>query len=195
MSHVFLCFSIYLSFISCGTHLPVFWSFPISRSRLDIVCWLTPHCRRVILVFVNHLRPTMLAISHHLLIFYSHTFPIYRSCASDTTKWRSVKSLRHKLLRCTICCLKSLFLICTPGIYSRDVCIWWLRKRKYLKIQPKFKLSNPQPPKTESQKNKFNFLTVEEKRALSISPSTKGVVSFRSCWKSRSGELIFLYEW
>ena len=25
----------------------------------------------------------------------------------DTTKWRSVKSLQHQLLWCTICCLKS----------------------------------------------------------------------------------------
>ena len=33
-----------------------------------------------------------------------------------TTKWRSVKSLQHKLLRCAICCLKSSFRTCTPGI-------------------------------------------------------------------------------
>ena len=32
-----------------------------------------------------------------------------------TKRWRSVKSLRHKLLWCTICCLKSAFHTCTPG--------------------------------------------------------------------------------
>ena len=40
----FLHFSLRPSFNSCGTHLSVFWIFPISRSRLEIACWLTPNC-------------------------------------------------------------------------------------------------------------------------------------------------------
>ena len=47
-------------------------------------------------------------------------FSIYHSCASDTCRWhkkrRSVKSLRRKLPWCTICCLKSAFHTCTPGM-------------------------------------------------------------------------------
>ena len=34
----------------------------------------------------------------------------------DTTKWRSIKSLQRKLHGCAICCLKSAFHTCTPGI-------------------------------------------------------------------------------
>ena len=37
-------FSISLSFNTCGTHLLVFWIFPIFRSRLETVCWLTSNC-------------------------------------------------------------------------------------------------------------------------------------------------------
>ena len=37
----------------------------------------------------------------------------------DTTKWRSVESLYHKLLWCAICCLKSTFYTSTLGIYMR----------------------------------------------------------------------------
>jgi len=33
-----------LSFNSCGTHLPTFWIFPISRRRLEIAWWLTLNC-------------------------------------------------------------------------------------------------------------------------------------------------------
>ena len=33
----------------------------------------------------------------------------------EATKWRSVKSLWHKLLWCTISCLKFAFHTCTPG--------------------------------------------------------------------------------
>ena len=36
----------------------------------------------------------------------------------DTTKWRSVKSLWHRLLWCTIC-LKSAFRTCTPGTWRK----------------------------------------------------------------------------
>ena len=36
--------------------------------------------------------------------------------ADDTTKRRSVKSSEHKLLWRAICCLKSAFRTCTPGI-------------------------------------------------------------------------------
>ena len=43
-SHVFLRFSICLSFNSCDTHLSVFWIFPISHSRLETACWLTSNC-------------------------------------------------------------------------------------------------------------------------------------------------------
>ena len=35
----------------------------------------------------------------------------------DTTQSRCVKSLQHKLLWCTICCLESAFNTCTPGIW------------------------------------------------------------------------------
>ena len=44
ISHVFLRLSICLSFNSCGTHLPTFWIFPISRRRLETACWLTLNC-------------------------------------------------------------------------------------------------------------------------------------------------------
>ena len=40
----FLCSPICLSFDSCGTHISVFWIFPISCGRLEIACWLTPYC-------------------------------------------------------------------------------------------------------------------------------------------------------
>ena len=42
--HIFLHFSVCLSFNSCGTHLPVFRIFPISLSRPETVCWLKPNC-------------------------------------------------------------------------------------------------------------------------------------------------------
>ena len=38
------CLSICLSFNSCGTHLPTFRIFPISRRRLKTACWLTLNC-------------------------------------------------------------------------------------------------------------------------------------------------------
>ena len=64
-----------------------------------------------------------------------HTFPNYHSCATlvdDTIKWRSVKSSWHKLLSCAICCLKSAFHTCAPGIIVFDlefiICIYFLHK-------------------------------------------------------------------
>ena len=44
ISHMFLRLSICLSFNSCGTHLPTFWIFLISRRRLETACWLTLNC-------------------------------------------------------------------------------------------------------------------------------------------------------
>ena len=42
---MFLRLSICLSFNSCGTHLPTFWIFPISRRWLETACWwLTLNC-------------------------------------------------------------------------------------------------------------------------------------------------------
>ena len=40
---VFALFHLML-FNSCGTHLPLFWIFSISRSRLETACWLMPNC-------------------------------------------------------------------------------------------------------------------------------------------------------
>ena len=39
----------------------------------------------------------------------------------DTTKWHSVKSLKHKLVCCTICCLKCAFHPFTPGKRMLDI--------------------------------------------------------------------------
>ena len=44
MSHIFMRFYICLSFNSWGTHLLVFWIFPISRCRLETSCLLTSNC-------------------------------------------------------------------------------------------------------------------------------------------------------
>ena len=44
MSLVFLRFSIYLSFDSRGTHLPVFWIFPIFRNLSKTARWLSSNC-------------------------------------------------------------------------------------------------------------------------------------------------------
>ena len=76
MSHAFLRFSICLSFSSCGTHLPLFWTFPISRSRLETVGWLTSNCSAICFLFANHVRPTMLAISHLRIFWQFPMFPV-----------------------------------------------------------------------------------------------------------------------
>ena len=56
MSHVFLRFSLCLSFNSCDTHLLIFWKKQFVDYR--------PIVRRVVFVFANYLRSTMLAIPH-----------------------------------------------------------------------------------------------------------------------------------
>ena len=55
----------------------------------------------------------------------------------NTTKWRSVKSLWHKLLWRTICCLKSAFHTYTPGTITHVN--WYSRKMKCIheKIIPR----------------------------------------------------------
>ena len=83
MLHVFLRFSICLLFDSCGgTHVPVFWIFPISRSRsrLETACWLTPNCSASCFCFANHLRPTVLAIPHLRIFLTVFQIPCLPSC-------------------------------------------------------------------------------------------------------------------
>ena len=61
----------------------------------------------------------------------AHTFPIYhwRSIlVDDTTKWCSVKYLKHKLLRCTICRLKSAYHLVQLIVYSLLQIINWYLK-------------------------------------------------------------------
>ena len=36
--------SICLSFSSCGTHFPIFWTFSMACSRMEMAAWETPNC-------------------------------------------------------------------------------------------------------------------------------------------------------
>ena len=76
MSHVFLLFSICPSFYSRGTHVRVFWNFPISHGRLKTVCWLTSNCSASCFWVCESSSSNMFAIPH-LQIFCG--FPCFSS--------------------------------------------------------------------------------------------------------------------
>ena len=92
MTCVFLRFSIFLSFNSCGTHLPVFRIFSNPRSRLETVCWLTANCSASCVCFRIIFVQFLLAIPH------LRNFLRFPYSLSATSKLALLKRWNHRSL-------------------------------------------------------------------------------------------------
>ena len=96
-SHVFLHFSVCLSFNSRGTHL-VFWIFPISRSQLETVCWLTPNCSASYFSVCESFRPTVLVITQLRIFCRFSVFLVFLLVLCRNRHFWNVETIAHTYL-------------------------------------------------------------------------------------------------
>jgi len=96
ISHVFLRLSICLLFNSCGTYLPTFWIFPISRRRLETACWLTLNCCELFLclwiIFIQQ------CLQFHVFVLFGR-FSVFFVCNIEISNFETLKPSFTRFLR------------------------------------------------------------------------------------------------